>query len=75
MQRGRLTTENGGFRPGQFCLDGLSDAGVDYYDAASVRCTNGATLAISGSATNCSHIGPKFEKNELKVPSLPAEVR
>lgn len=32
-------------------LTGLSPAGVDYYDAASVRFANGATGVISGSAT------------------------
>lgn len=34
-----------------YCLDGKSKTGVDYYDAAVGRCTNGATVALSGSST------------------------
>jgi predicted dehydrogenase len=34
-----------------FAMGGASPAGVDYYDALTVRMTNGATAAISGSAT------------------------
>lgn len=34
-----------------FAKTGLSPAGVDYYDAAVVEFTNGATMALSGSAT------------------------
>lgn len=34
-----------------FARTGLSPAGVDYYDAAVVELSNGATLAVSGSAT------------------------
>ena len=34
-----------------FAMSGLSDAGVDYYDSATVRCTNGATMALSGAPT------------------------
>ena len=30
---------------------GLSPAGVDFYDAALVEFSNGATMALSGSAT------------------------
>jgi predicted dehydrogenase len=38
--------------PGQvFALTGQSPAGVDYYDAAVVRFTNGATASLSGAAT------------------------
>jgi predicted dehydrogenase len=36
---------------GVFALTGKSPTGVDYYDAAVVRFTNGATAAVSGSAT------------------------
>ncbi|MHA1566141.1 MAG: Gfo/Idh/MocA family protein [Alphaproteobacteria bacterium] len=38
-----------------YCLAGKSPAGVDYFDAASVRMTNGATLALSGAATVPKH--------------------
>ena len=34
-----------------FCLAGTSAAGVDYYDAAALRMTNGATMTLSGAAT------------------------
>lgn len=34
-----------------FCLAGASAAGVDYYDAAVLRMSNGATMALSGAAT------------------------
>jgi predicted dehydrogenase len=34
-----------------FALTGQSPAGVDYYDAAAMRFTNGATGSLSGSAT------------------------
>ena len=34
-----------------YCLDGKSRTGVDYYDAAVGRCTNGATVAFSGAST------------------------
>lgn len=34
-----------------FCMDGKSPTGVDYYDAACLRFSNGATMALSGSAT------------------------
>ncbi len=39
------------------CLDGKSKTGVDYYDAAIGRCTNGATVALSGSSTVPKHRG------------------
>ena len=40
-----------------YCLDGKSKTGVDYYDAAVGRCTNGATVALSGSSTVPKHRG------------------
>ncbi len=40
-----------------YCLDGKSPAGVDFFDAAVVRMTNGATLALSGAATVPKHCG------------------
>lgn len=40
-----------------YCLDGKSKSGVDYYDAACARATNGATIAMSGSATVPKHKG------------------
>ena len=35
--------------------------GVDYFDAATVRCTNGATMAISGAATALAGVGTRVE--------------
>ena len=40
-----------------FALTGKSPANVDYYDAAVVRFANGATAAVSGSATVPKHRG------------------
>jgi predicted dehydrogenase len=40
-----------------FAATGKSPAGVDYYDAAVVRFANGATAAVSGSATAPKHRG------------------
>ncbi|WP_419908992.1 Gfo/Idh/MocA family protein [Hoeflea sp.] len=40
-----------------YCLDGKSKTGVDLYDAAVARATNGATVSLSGSATVPKHIG------------------
>ncbi len=40
-----------------FALAGKSPANVDYYDAGVVRFTNGATAALSGSATVPKHCG------------------
>jgi predicted dehydrogenase len=40
-----------------FAMGGKSKAGVDYYDALTVRMTNGATAAISGAATVPKHCG------------------
>lgn len=40
-----------------YCLDGKSKTGVDYYDAAVGRCTNGATVSLSGSSTVPKHRG------------------
>lgn len=40
-----------------FCMDGKSGSGVDYYDAACARATNGATISLSGSATTPKHKG------------------
>ena len=38
-------------------MDVKSPVGVDYYDAATGRLTNGATVAISGAATVPKHVG------------------
>jgi predicted dehydrogenase len=47
-----------GLSPAQvFAMGGKSKAGVDYYDALTVRMTNGATAAISGAATVPKHCG------------------
>jgi predicted dehydrogenase len=43
------------------CMDGKSRTGVDYYDAAIARATNGATISISGSSTMPKHRGLHFE--------------
>ena len=40
-----------------YCMDVKSKAGVDYYDAAVARATNGATVSLSGSSTVPKHIG------------------
>lgn len=40
-----------------FCMDGKSKTGVDFYDAAVARATNGATVSLSGSATVPKHVG------------------
>lgn len=40
-----------------YAMDGKSPTGVDYYDAAVARATNGATVALSGSATVPKHRG------------------
>lgn len=40
-----------------FCMAGTSKTGVDFYDAAIARATNGATISLSGSATVPKHIG------------------
>lgn len=38
-----------------FCMAGKSATGVDYYDAATVRLTNGGTMALSGASTVPKH--------------------
>lgn len=38
-------------------MGGMSKAGVDFYDAAVVRLSNGATVALSGAATVPKHCG------------------
>lgn len=40
-----------------YCMDGKSKSGVDYYDAAVGRATNGATVSLSGSSTVPKHKG------------------
>ncbi len=40
-----------------YCMAGQSKTGVDFYDAATARATNGATVSLSGSATVPKHIG------------------
>jgi predicted dehydrogenase len=40
-----------------FCLDVKSKTGVDYYDAAAGRATNGATVSLSGASTVPKHVG------------------
>ncbi len=40
-----------------FCFDNKSKTGVDFYDAAAARATNGATVAFSGASTNPKHVG------------------
>lgn len=44
-----------------FALTGKSPTGVDYYDAAVVEFTNGATASISGSATAPKHRGNQID--------------
>ena len=40
-----------------YCLDGKSPSGVDYYDAAVGRASNGATVSFSGASTVPKHRG------------------
>lgn len=40
-----------------FCMVGRSPTGVDFYDAASARATNGATIALSGASSVPKHVG------------------
>ena len=40
-----------------YCAFGTSPSGVDFYDAAVGRATNGATVAFSGAATVPKHVG------------------
>ena len=40
-----------------FCASGLSPSKVDFYDAATARASNGATIALSGAATVPKHRG------------------
>lgn len=40
-----------------YCASGLSPAQVDFYDAATARASNGATIALSGAATVPKHRG------------------
>lgn len=40
-----------------YCMAGKSKTGVDFYDAAIARATNGATVSLSGSATVPKHVG------------------
>lgn len=44
-----------------YCLDGKSPSGVDYYDAAVGRTTNGATISLSGASTVPKHRGLHFD--------------
>lgn len=54
--------EVSGLTPQQvFAFDGKSSAGVDYYDSATVRCTNGATMVLSGAATALIGQGTRVE--------------
>lgn len=39
------------------CMDGKSKSGVDYYDAACARATNGASIVLSGASTTPKHKG------------------
>lgn len=45
-----------------FCLAGKSPTGVDYFDAAAVRLTNGGTMSLSGASTV-----PKDNRPQLDV--------
>ncbi len=51
-----------GLAPAQvYAAGGMSAAGVDYYDACTLRFTNGATAAVSGSATVPKHCGYQLD--------------
>lgn len=40
-----------------FCMAGKSPSGVDFYDAATLRAQNGATISLSGASTVPKHKG------------------
>lgn len=40
-----------------YCMVGKSPTGVDFYDAAMARATNGATISLSGASTVPKHVG------------------
>lgn len=40
-----------------YCMVGKSPTGVDFYDAATARATNGATISMSGASTVPKHVG------------------
>ncbi|MBL1242585.1 MAG: Gfo/Idh/MocA family oxidoreductase [OCS116 cluster bacterium] len=44
-----------------YCMDGKSSTGVDLYDAAVARASNGATVVLSGSSTVPKHRGLHLE--------------
>lgn len=44
-----------------FAMGGLSPAGVDWYDAATLRLANGATAAVSGAGTVPKHCGYQLD--------------
>lgn len=44
-----------------FCFAGKSPTGVDYFDAAAVRFTSGATMALSGAALLPKHSRPQLD--------------
>lgn len=44
-----------------YCLDGKSPSGVDYYDAAVGRTTDGATVSLSGASTVPKQRGLHFD--------------
>jgi len=44
-----------------YCLDGKSPSGVDYYDAAVGRASNGATVSLSGASTVPKQRGLHFD--------------
>jgi predicted dehydrogenase len=44
-----------------FAITGKSPTGVDYYDAAIVQFTNGATASVSGLATSPKHRGNQID--------------
>ena len=51
-----------GLRPeSAFCLASKSPTGVDYFDAASARMSNGSTLSISGASTVPKHCGYQLD--------------
>ena len=44
-----------------YCMDGKSKTGVDFYDAAVARATNGATVSLSGASSVPKHKGLQLD--------------
>eukprot|EP01047_Picozoa_sp_COSAG01_P095260 COSAG01_NODE_26001_length_726_cov_1.385965_1_plen_143_part_00 len=58
VAQSRVGFRGTGLQPASiFAYDGKSDAGVDVFDAAVVKCRGGATMAVSGVGAAVKHAG------------------